>query len=187
MLRRDYYHHHQYCSSAITDALLSIQLLMHHNRSAINLVMNSAVLTPRCWRHTSMSVGQLTQLSFFLSHWQTFPKCLQCTKVVRFSIYYKIPIILIYHICKILNINFKHAYWIDSEHFMIIMWLLIYFINSLLNDRVTVFPVHTYIASPPNSTPKQFPSYLLLTFFLYSFIIFYHPGRTLMDFSSISS
>ena len=38
----------------------------------------------------------------------------------------------------------------------------------------------------PKSTPRRFPSYLLLTLLLY-FLIFYLPRCTLPDFSSVSS
>ena len=41
--------------------------------------------------------------------------------------------------------------------------------------------------SPSNSTPRRFPSYLLLTLLLYFFFIFYLPRCTLQDFPSVSS
>ena len=41
--------------------------------------------------------------------------------------------------------------------------------------------------SPPNSTPRRFPYYLLLTFLLYFLLIFYLPHCTLPDFPSVSS
>ena len=44
-----------------------------------------------------------------------------------------------------------------------------------------------FLTSPPNSTPRRFPLYLLLTFILYFFLIFYPARCTLPDFSSISS
>ena len=40
------------------------------------------------------------------------------------------------------------------------------------------------VTSPPNSTPKRFPSYLLLTFVLYFFFIFNIPRSILSDFPS---
>ena len=41
----------------------------------------------------------------------------------------------------------------------------------------------TRVASPPKSTPRRFPSYLLLYFLL----IFYLPRFTVLDFQSVSS
>ena len=43
------------------------------------------------------------------------------------------------------------------------------------------------VTSPPNSTPRRFPSYLLFTILLYFLSIFYHPRWTLLDFPSVFS
>ena len=40
----------------------------------------------------------------------------------------------------------------------------------------------TRVTSPPNSTPRRFPSHLLLTLILYFLFIFYLPRCTLPDF-----
>ena len=45
----------------------------------------------------------------------------------------------------------------------------------------------TRVISPPNSTTRRFPSYLLLTLLLYLLFIFYLPRCTLPDFPSVSS
>ena len=45
----------------------------------------------------------------------------------------------------------------------------------------------SFAQSPPNSTPRRFPSYLLVTFLLYFLFIFYHPLCTIPDFPSVSS
>ena len=65
---------------------------------------------------------------------------------------------------------------------------IILYINKWAKDPRTFVRANlTRNSSPPNSTLRRFPSYLLLTFLLYFLLIFHLPRCTLLNFPSVSS
>ena len=60
------------------------------------------------------------------------------------------------------------------------------FLFDLIKFRKDISVCSTHVTSKI-STPRRFPSYLLLTLFLYFLFIFYFPRCTLPDFLSTSS
>ena len=79
---------------------------------------------------------------------------------------------------------FQNTHFEATRPLLFSVFLLEYLFSSVARRFMSIRL--TRVTSPPNSTPRRFPSYLLLTLLLNFLFIFYFPLCTLPDFPSIS-